>query len=180
MRYARGPAPGKVFVIRLQQCIARCNTLLQKSFFQDCKGGGQAGSPITYASIAVRIRSKAPAWAIANTVYVFSRLRIAVGQGTKNGSVTPFPGRLLPLAFKKTAPILPTGRTEARRMEQRCSGGRAALRAPDDSGPQTIGVGHPNRATLLAVFLDFIVGKFIYRAGNSVKIHIKDSPVGTI
>ena len=71
MRYARGPAPGKVFVIRLQQCIARCNTLLQKSFFQDCKGGGQAGSPITYASIAVRIRSKAPAWAIANTVCVF-------------------------------------------------------------------------------------------------------------
>ena len=104
MRYARGPAPGKVFVIRLQQCIARCNTLLQKSFFQDCKGGGQAGSPITYASIVVRIRSKAPAWAIANTVYVFSRLRIAVGRGTKNGSVTPFPGRLLPLAFKKQPP----------------------------------------------------------------------------
>ena len=110
----------------------------------------------------------------------FSRLRVAIGRGTKNGSATPFPGRLLPLAFKKTAPILPTGRTEARRMEQRCSGGRAVLRAPDDSGPQTIGVGHPNRATLLAVFLDFIVGKFIYRAGNSVKIHIKDSPVGTI
>ena len=49
------------------------------------------------------------------------------------------PRRLLPLAFKKTAPILPTGRTEARSMEQRCSGGRAALRAHDDSGPRQSG-----------------------------------------
>ena len=73
------------------------------------------------------------------TRYAFFRGCALLSAGVQKTEASRRSRAFASVGIQKTAPILPTGRTEARHMEQRCSGGRSALRAPDDSGPRQSG-----------------------------------------